>query len=85
MLPILIMIGNIWLQAKQVGVDALVLIGFVESRFDELIQTHQQLQYWENVPALIWHLACIHFISNNISQNIYSDLSKSYSSMTVWL
>ncbi|MDH0031545.1 MULTISPECIES: TatD family hydrolase [unclassified Acinetobacter] len=37
-------------QAKQVGVEALVLIGFVESRFDELIQTHQQLQCWENVP-----------------------------------
>ena len=30
------------LHAKQVGVDALVLIGFLESRFDELIQTHQQ-------------------------------------------
>ena len=38
-------------QAKRVGVDALVLIGFVESRFDDLIQTHQQLQYWENVPS----------------------------------
>ena len=37
-------------QAKRVGVDALVLIGFIESRFDELIQTHQQLQHWENVP-----------------------------------
>ena len=37
-------------QAKQVGVEALVLIGFVESRFDELIHTHQQLQHWENVP-----------------------------------
>ena len=37
-------------QAKQVGVEALVLIGFIESRFDELIQTHQQLQHWENVP-----------------------------------
>ena len=37
-------------QAKQVGVEALVLIGFVESRFDELIHTHQQLQDWENVP-----------------------------------
>ena len=31
------------MQAKRVGVDALVLIGFIESRFDELIQTHQQL------------------------------------------
>ncbi|WAU73122.1 TatD family hydrolase [Acinetobacter sp. TR11] len=38
-------------QAKQVGVDALVLIGFVESRFDELINTHQQLHAWENVPC----------------------------------
>lgn len=38
-------------QAKRVGVDALVLIGFVESRFDDLIQTHQQLQCWENVPS----------------------------------
>lgn len=38
-------------QAKRVGVYALVLIGFVESRFDDLIQTHQQLQYWENVPS----------------------------------
>ena len=38
-------------QAKQVGVDALVLIGFVESRFDELIHTHQQLHAWENVPS----------------------------------
>ena len=38
------------LHAKRVGVDALVLIGFLESRFDELIQTHQQLQHWENVP-----------------------------------
>ena len=37
-------------QAKHVGVEALVLIGFIESRFDELIQTHQQLQDWENVP-----------------------------------
>lgn len=38
------------MQAKRVGVDALVLIGFIESRFDELIQTHQQLNAWENVP-----------------------------------
>ena len=37
-------------QAKRVGVEALVLIGFVASRFDELIQTHQQLQRWQNVP-----------------------------------
>ena len=38
-------------QAKQVGVDALVLIGFVESRFDELIHTHQQLHTWDKVPT----------------------------------
>lgn len=38
-------------QAKRVGVDALVLIGFVESRFNELIHTHQQLHAWENVPC----------------------------------
>ena len=37
-------------QAKRVGVEALVLIGFIESRFDALIQTHQQLQAWQNVP-----------------------------------
>ncbi|GAA5632518.1 putative metal-dependent hydrolase YjjV [Acinetobacter calcoaceticus] len=37
-------------QAKRVGVDALVLIGFLQSRFNDLIQTHQQLQSWENVP-----------------------------------
>ena len=37
-------------QAKWGGVDALVLIGFLESRFDELIQTHQQLTNWDNVP-----------------------------------
>ena len=36
--------------AKGVGVEALVLIGFIESRFDELIQTHQQLKAWGNVP-----------------------------------
>ena len=38
-------------QAKQVGVEALVLIGFVESRFDELIHTHQQLHAWDKVPT----------------------------------
>lgn len=38
-------------QAKQVGVDALVLIGFLESRFDELIHTHQQLHAWDKVPS----------------------------------
>ena len=38
-------------QAKRVGVEALVLIGFLESRFDALIQTHQQLKSWKNVPC----------------------------------
>ncbi len=38
-------------QAKRVGVDALVLIGFVESRFDELIHTHQQLRAWDKAPT----------------------------------
>ncbi|MEG2273650.1 MAG: TatD family hydrolase, partial [Acinetobacter sp.] len=38
-------------QAKCVGVEALVLIGFLESRFDALIQTHQQLKSWKNVPC----------------------------------
>lgn len=37
-------------QAKQVGVEALVLIGFVASRFQDLVQTHQQLRYWHDVP-----------------------------------
>ncbi len=37
-------------QAKQVGVEALVLIGFVAERFDALIHTHHQLQHWFNVP-----------------------------------
>ena len=37
-------------QAKCVGVEALVLIGFLESRFDVLTQTHQQLKSWKNVP-----------------------------------
>lgn len=39
------------LNAKKAGVDALVLIGFVQSRFDELLQTHHQLNSWENVPT----------------------------------
>lgn len=37
-------------QAKRGGVEALVLIGFVASRFDALLQTHQQLQHWQDVP-----------------------------------
>jgi Tat protein secretion system quality control protein TatD with DNase activity len=45
---------------------------FLESRFDELIQTHQQLQSWENVHALILPQVYIRFISNSIRLNIYS-------------
>ena len=48
-------------QAKQVGVEALVLIGFTESRFDELIQTH---------------LVYILFILSNINRHIYNDWSR---------
>ncbi len=33
------------------GVDALVLIGFLQSRFDELLRTHHQLKQWDNVPT----------------------------------
>lgn len=36
--------------AKQFGVDALVLIGFVASRFDDLLRTHQQLQGFRTAP-----------------------------------
>ncbi|MFX8625915.1 TatD family hydrolase, partial [Acinetobacter baumannii] len=39
------------LEAKKVGVDALVLIGFLQSRFDDLVYTHHQLKQWEKVPA----------------------------------
>ena len=39
------------LEAKEVGVDALVLIGFLQSRFDELVQTHHQLKVGKNVPT----------------------------------
>ncbi len=39
------------LEAKKVGVDALVLIGFLQSRFDDLVHTHHQLKQWENVPT----------------------------------
>lgn len=38
------------LKAKQAGVHALVLIGFLQERFDTLIQTYQQLNQWENAP-----------------------------------
>ncbi|RLZ07231.1 TatD family deoxyribonuclease [Acinetobacter sp. 2JN-4] len=43
------------LGAKQAGVEDLVLIGFIASRFDELMATHQQLQQWQSVPRS--HLA----------------------------
>jgi TatD DNase family protein len=36
--------------AKQVGVEALVLIGFVAERFEALLHTHHQLQQWSNAP-----------------------------------
>ncbi|MCH7309315.1 TatD family hydrolase [Acinetobacter sp. NIPH 1852] len=42
-------------QAKKAGVQDLVLIGFVASRFDELMAKHQQLQQWQDVPRS--HLA----------------------------
>ena len=37
-------------QAKQVGVDALVLIGFLANRFQTLLSTHQQLNQWQDAP-----------------------------------
>jgi len=37
-------------EAKNVGVEALVLIGFLQSRFDELIQTQHFLTQLENAP-----------------------------------
>lgn len=37
-------------QAKQVGVEALVLIGFVQERFQTLLSTHQQLNQLTNAP-----------------------------------
>lgn len=37
-------------QAKSAGVDALVLIGFVASRFDDLIATQDQLMNLDNAP-----------------------------------
>lgn len=36
--------------AKKVGVDALVLIGFVAERFDTLVRTHHQLQQGLDAP-----------------------------------
>lgn len=38
------------LKAKQAGVQALVLIGFLRERFDILIQTHHQLNQLPNAP-----------------------------------
>lgn len=37
-------------QAKQVGVERLVLIGFVQNRFQDLIQTHHQLNQLKIAP-----------------------------------
>ena len=37
-------------QSYQVGVEALILIGFLANRFDQLLLTHQNLQQWSNVP-----------------------------------
>ncbi|WP_227554219.1 TatD family hydrolase [Acinetobacter lanii] len=37
-------------QAKQVGVEALVLIGFVQERFQTLLSTHQQLNQLTKAP-----------------------------------
>lgn len=41
--------------AKQKGVDALVLIGFLASRFNDLVQTHHFLQQLDDAPRS--HLA----------------------------
>ena len=38
------------LQAKAVGVERLILIGFTESRFSDLIQTQHQLNLWQDAP-----------------------------------
>ena len=38
------------LKAKQAGVDALILIGFLQERFDTLIQTHLALNQLQDVP-----------------------------------
>lgn len=37
-------------QAKQVGVERLVLIGFVQNRFQDLIQIHHQLNQFKHAP-----------------------------------
>ena len=38
------------MQAKQVGVEALVLIGFLHNRFQTLIETHHYLNQLDNAP-----------------------------------
>ena len=38
------------LKAKQAGVDALILIGFLQERFDTLIQTHLALNQLQDAP-----------------------------------
>ena len=38
------------LQAKQSGVEALVLIGFEQDRFQTLIDTYKAINEWENAP-----------------------------------
>ena len=38
------------LKAKQAGVDALILIGFLQERFDTLIQTHLALNKLQDAP-----------------------------------
>lgn len=37
-------------QAKQVGVEKLILIGLTQSRFTDLLHTQQQMQQWQDVP-----------------------------------
>lgn len=35
-------------QAKEKGVDKLILIGLTQTRWHDLLKTHQQMQYWQN-------------------------------------
>ncbi|WLF83166.1 TatD family hydrolase [Moraxella sp. ZY210820] len=37
-------------QAKVNGVEKLILIGLMQSRFADLLHTHQQMQHWHDVP-----------------------------------
>lgn len=64
------------LEAKKVGVNALVLIGFLQSRFDELVQTHHQLKQWENVPTSYLARGCIRFILSSTDQSIFLILNR---------